>query len=79
MGQADLDLEDAAQVVGAFLGGGQVDGFGFRDQRADPVGLRAAVDRRLQPFSHLANADQWHNGGGDRGAARRLFHQAADF
>ncbi|MNX27770.1 hypothetical protein D3C86_578630 [compost metagenome] len=79
VGQADLDLEDAAQVVGAFLGGGEVDGFGFGHQRADPIGLSPAVDGRLQSFGHLADADQRQDGGGDGRAARRFFHQAADF
>ena len=76
MGETDLDPEDAAQIGGPGLGGGQVDGLALGHKRADPVGLGSAVDRRLEPFRHLADAGQRQDGGGDRGTARRLFVQA---
>ena len=78
MGEADLDPQQAAQVVGAVDGGGQVYGLGFGDQGADPIGLGAGVQHRLQSGGDLADAGQGDDGGGDGGAARRLLHQAAD-
>ena len=76
VGEADLDLEGAAQIDGAGLGGGEVDTLALGDQGTDPVGLGTAVDRRLEAFGHLADASQRQDGGGDGRAPRRFFGQA---
>jgi hypothetical protein len=78
VGETDLDLKDAAQILGPGFGGGEVRGLALGHQGTDPVGLGAALDGRLQPFGDLADARARQDGGGDRGAARRLLHQPAD-
>ena len=44
--------------VASLNGGGEIDGLGFRDQGADPIGLSAAFDGGLQPGRDLANPRQ---------------------
>lgn len=78
MSQADLEAQQASQIAGAIDGGRQVDGLGFLNQRADPIGLGAAFDGGLQAGGDLTDAGQGQDGGCDGGAAGRFLHQATD-
>ena len=62
----------------ALLGGGEIAGFGFLDQRADPIDAAALVDRAADRIDHLVEAIERNRAGVDRLAARGLLAQLRD-
>ena len=67
-----------AQHRGAFLGGGQVDLFGFLHQRADPIGALAAVQRGAQMGDQFVQPRRAHHPRLHRLAAGRAAGDARD-
>ena len=59
----------------ALLGGGEIDAFGFLDQRAHPVDAAAVIERALDRLDHLAEPLQRQRAGVDLLPAGRLFAQ----
>ena len=62
----------------ALLGGGEIDHFGFRDQRTDPVDPLAALERAPDRRDHIVDAPERHRARVDRLAAGRLLAQLRD-
>ena len=56
MDQPHLITEARAQFLKAGLGGGQVDELAFLNQRTDPIGARAAIQRPGQMIDDLGHA-----------------------
>ena len=60
------------------LGGGEVDAFGFLDQRADPIDAAAFVERARHGFDHFVEPLERHRAGIDLLPAGGLFAQFGD-
>ena len=73
--QVDLVAEFLAQFREARFGGGEIDLFGFLDQRADPIDAIARVDRAADRVLDLLDARQRNGAGVDRLAAGRFLAQ----
>ena len=56
----------------ARLSRGEVEHFGFGDERADPIGLRAGFNRARDPGNDLVQPLERHGAGGDGLPPRRL-------
>ena len=54
--QADHGAQCGPQFLGAIFGSGEVDFFGFLDQRAHPIGARTLGDGGAQPLHHIVEA-----------------------
>ena len=67
-----------AQRLGAILGGGDVERLALLDQRTDPVGARALVERPRQARDDLLEPLDRHGAGVDRLPSRRFFAQRRD-
>jgi hypothetical protein len=78
MHQIDFFAEAFAQFLEARLRGGEIDLFGFLDQRADPIGALARVQRAAGRVLDLLDARQRNGAGVDRLAAGRLLTQFGD-
>ena len=63
------------QSLIAILGGGEVDAFGFLDQRADPIDAAAVVERARDRIDDFAEPFQRQRAGVDFLPAGRLFAQ----
>ena len=63
------------QRLVALLGGGEVDGFGFLDQRADPIDPAAVVERALDRVDHFGEPLERQRAGVDLLPAGGLFAQ----
>ena len=70
------DFPEALLELGkALLRGREIDGFGFFDQRADPVDALAAVERTADRRDHLIEAPERDGSRIDRLPAGRLLAQ----
>ena len=78
MHQVDLLAETLAQFLEALLRGGEIDLFGFLDQRADPIGALPAADRAADRVLDFLDARERNGAGVDRLAAGRLLAQFGD-
>ena len=74
--QRDRIAEALAQHRIAFLGGGEVGGFGFLDQRADPIDAPAVVERAADRVDHFAKAARAAACGCRSSAGRPAFRAA---
>ena len=63
------------QSLVPLLGGGEIDAFGFLDQRADPIDAAAGVERARYRVDHFAQTVEGHGTRIDLLPARRLFAQ----
>jgi hypothetical protein len=54
--EADGRAEALLQVLEAVLGGGEIDGFGFLDQRTHPINAPALVERACHAVDHFVDA-----------------------
>ncbi len=66
------------QGLVAFLGGGEIDAFGFLDQRAHPIDAPAFVERARHRLDHLGEPVERHGAGIDLLPAGRLLAQFRD-
>ncbi len=76
--QADLVAEPRLQFHKALLGGGDIEDFRFRDERADPIDLRAALDRTAGPLDHLVEPLSRYDPRRDRLPSRWLLVEPRD-
>ena len=74
----DSVAEALRQSRVAVLGGGEVDTFGFLDQRANPVDAAAIIERALDRIDHFAEPLQRQRAGIDFLPAGRLLAQFGD-
>ena len=63
------------QSLVALLGGGEIDAFGFLDQRTDPIDAAAVVERALDRVDHFAEPFERQRAGVDLLPAGGLFAQ----
>ena len=68
--------QECAQTIRPGGGSGNIEKFGFLHERANPKGLRAILQRFLQPGDHFWQASGGRGGGGDRLSPRRLLVEA---
>ena len=77
--QIDRGAEALLQRGEALLGGGEIDGFGFLDQRADPIDALALVERAADRVLDTSSSRRQRYGARvDRLAAGRLLAQFGD-
>ena len=79
MDEIDPGAEMLLEIGEAFFGGGEIAGFGFLDQRADPIDALAFVERAADALDHLVEPVERDGAGVDRLAAGGLFAQLRDF
>ena len=77
--EIDLGAEMLFEIGEAFLGGGEIAGFGFGDQRTDPIDPLAFVERAADRLDHFVEAVERDGAGVDRLAAGRLLAQLGNF
>ena len=75
MDEVDGVAEALLQSRVAFLGGGEIDAFGFFDQRAYPIDAAAGIERARHRLDHFAKTIQRHRAGIDLLPAGGLFAQ----
>ncbi len=71
--EIDRVAEALLQSRVAFLGGGEIDAFGFLDQRADPIDAAAVVERARHRLDHFGEPVERHGAGIDLLPARPAF------
>ncbi len=78
MDHVDPRPEPLLQGRETVLGGRDVERLGFRHQRADPIDLRALIERAADALHHLVEPVERHGARVDRLPARRLLPQDRD-
>ena len=75
MHEIDRVAEALLQSGVALLGGGEIDAFGFLDQRTDPIDAPAGVERARDRLDHFGETIERHRAGIDLLPAGRLLAQ----